>query len=302
MEQSKNILITGGTGFIGSYLCEELMRRGHYLTILTRSPEKYSDQSAKNQTFVSWEAPLVLEMDKADVVINLVGENIFGKRWTAEVKEKIYNSRIRTTKLLVDAMRKTDNRPELFISASGINFYKSKGDEVIDESDQQAMDFLAKVCADWESEALKAEELKIRTAIPRIAPVLQDNGGMIEKMKLPFQLFIGGALGSGNQYVSWIHMHDLCNAIIFPMENRELTGAYNATSPSPVIMDEFVKTLGKVMNRPSFFKVPGFGLKTLLGEGAEPILSSLRVQPKVLQTSGFEFVFEDLEEALADIL
>lgn len=302
MENFKKILITGGTGFVGGYLCEELMRRGHYLTLLTRSPGNYSDKNSKNLVYKGWDSSLTGLVEEADVVINLAGENIFGKRWTDKVKKRIYDSRIEITRKLVDAMKEAETRPGLFISASGINYYKSKGSDPIDESDGSGEDFLAQVCIDWETEALKAENLGVRTAVARIAPVLEDGGGMVEKMKLPFLLFAGGPLGSGEQYVSWIHMHDLCNAIIYPMENSTLSGAYNATSPEPVTMKLFAKKMGTVLNRPAFFRVPEFVLKTVLGEGAGPVLASLRVQPKVLQVTGFEFEFKDLEEALADIL
>lgn len=302
MENSKNILVTGGTGFIGSYLCEELMRRGHYLTILTRSPEKYSEQSSKNQAFMSWDDPLAPQMEKTDVVINLAGESLFGQRWTEQVKKSIYNSRINTTSKLVKAMKQAEKRPALFISASAVGIYGDRGDDLLDESEKPGNDFLSEICSDWEAESKKAKSLGVRVVNPRIGIVLEDNGGVAEKMKLPFTFFTGGPLGNGRQYVPWIHMADLCNALIYPMENETLEGAYNAAAPTPETMNELARVMGKVMNRPSIFRVPEFMLKLILGEAANPILSSLRVQPKVLQLTGFEFQFEDLEEALADIM
>jgi len=158
------------------------------------------------------------------------------------------------------------------------------------------------VCEDWENESRKAEELGVRVANPRIGIVLEENGGMIEKMVLPFKFGVGGPIGSGEQYVPWVHMTDLCNALLFPMSNESVTGPYNACSPEPETMNTLAKKMGKVLNRPSLFRVPEFVLNIALGEAAQPVLSSLRVQPKVLQTSGFDFIFEDLEEALADIL
>ena len=149
---------------------------------------------------------------------------------------------------------------------------------------------------------MQAEKHGVRVAIPRIAPVLEDGDGIVDKMKLPFSLFVGGSLGSGYQYLSWIHMYDMIRAIIFPIEYEDLSGPYNAASPNPVQMNEFAKTMGKVMNRPSLFKVPEFVLKTALGEAATPVLASLRIQPKKLQKAGFEFQFADLEVALGDIL
>ena len=302
MEKELQILITGGTGFIGDFLCERLARDGHYLTLISRSPEKYTEENAKNQKYISWDDDLAKEMDRADVVINLTGENLFGKRWTDEVKKRLYSSRIDLTNKLVNAMEASSTPPDLLISASGINYYGASGDKVLTEENGPGNDFLAKLCVDWEAAALRAEEKGVRVAIPRIAPVLEDGNGIIEKMKLPFSLFVGGSLGSGDQYLSWIHMYDMISALIFPIENDEISGPYNAASPNPVQMDEFAHTMGKVMNRPSLFKVPEFVLNAVLGEAATPVLASLRIQPKVLQQAGFEFHFADLEVALGDIL
>ena len=299
---SKKILITGGTGFIGTYLCSELLREGHYVTILTRNPGKYQDEQAKNRNYISQDKDLSEAMESVDVVINLAGENLFGQRWSDSVKKKIYDSRILTTSNLVKQMKTSKARPELFISASAVGIYGDQGDSVLDEDTGPGDDFLADVCRDWEIEAWKAEALGIRVAIPRIGIVLEENGGVIEKMKLPFSLFAGGPIGRGRQYVPWIHMQDLCNAILYPMRNESFSGAYNCTSPEPETMNVLAAALGRVLNRPSFFRVPEVMLKAILGEAAQPVLSSLRVQPKKLQLSGFRFEFEDLEEALADIL
>lgn len=295
-------LITGGTGFIGSNLRNMLLKDGHYITVITRSPEQYKGEMAENQKFIGWNDQLVSVMNESDVVINLAGKNLFGLRWTDKVKKELVDSRVDTTRTLVEAMEKADDKPDVFISASGISYYGDNGDELLDESNQPGDDFLAQLCIKWENEALNAEGLDIRTAIPRIAPALQDGGGFIEKMKLPFQLFVGGPVGSGRQYVPWIHMRDLCRAILYPVEVDDLQGPYNACSPSPVTMNEMAEVMGRVMNRPSFFRVPEFLVKAVLGEASIPVISSLNVQPKKLQFSGFEFEFEDLEEALADIL
>ncbi|TVR35496.1 MAG: TIGR01777 family protein [Balneolaceae bacterium] len=299
--ETKQVLITGGTGFIGQYLAEELMKQGHYITIITRSPDRYKAQSAKNQRFISWD-DLSDHMGKMDIVINLVGENLFGQRWTDSVKKKIYDSRILSTRKLVDAMRASVNKPEVLISASGVNYYKEKGEQVLTESSEPGDDFLAKVCIDWEKEAELAAELGVRVVISRFGVVLEKDGGVIEKMKLPFALFAGGPVGSGEQYMAWIHMKDLCRSILFAIENKDLDGVYNATAPEQVTMNEFAKALGRVMRRPSFFRVPEFALNLILGEAAAPVTSSLRVQPKVLQLTGFEFEFEDIELAIADII
>jgi len=299
--KEKNILITGGTGFIGGYLSDELLKDGHFLTIITRSPEKYKSVSSKNQKFITMDQ-VADRMPDMDIVINLAGESIFGQRWTDEVKNRIYESRINITRSLVEAMGATEEKPELFISASAVGIYGDSGDELLDEESSFGSDFLATVCVDWEEESKKAESLGVRVANPRIGIVLEKGGGVIEQMSTPFKLFVGGPVGSGDQYVPWVHMKDLCNAILFPINDENFSGPYNACSPNPATMNELAKALGRVMNRPSVFKVPEFLLNIALGEAAEPILASLRVQPKVLQKTDFKFEFEDLETALGDIL
>lgn len=299
----KKILITGGTGFVGEELRSMLLQQGHYITVITRNPKKYADEAAKNQQFISWDDNLKEAMNVADAVIHLAGEGIFSQRWTESVKKRIYDSRIDTTKKLVEAIEKADERPEIFISASASGIYGNRGDDVLDESEPAEQgDFLAKVCIDWEAEAQKATQLGVRVTNPRIGIVLEEGGGALEKMIPPFKMFVGGPVGDGKQYMSWIHRSDLCRALILPIENEEMEGPYNVCAPSPVTMNEFAETLGSVMNRPSVFRVPGFALEVAFGEGAKPIMDSIRMQPKALQVAGFEFQFEELEEALSDIL
>jgi uncharacterized protein (TIGR01777 family) len=296
------ILITGGTGFVGDELRTMLLKQGHHLVIITRSPDRYESETAKNQRFINWGADLVEEMSQVDAVINLAGENIFGQRWTEEVKQRIMDSRVETTKKLVDAMREADHKPEVLISASASGIYGDRDDDILDENEPKANDFLAEVCKAWEAEAHKAEELEVRVVIPRIGIVLEKGGGALEKMIPPFQFFVGGPIGDGKQYMSWIHRTDLCRAIAFPLEKEDFSGPYNVNAPSPVTMNEFAETLGSVMRRPSIFRVPRFALDIILGEAAKPVTDSARMQPKKLQTAGFEFHFEELEEALGDIV
>jgi uncharacterized protein (TIGR01777 family) len=297
-----NFLITGGTGFIGQELRETLLKKGHNLVIVTRSSKKYEDEAATNQRFVSWDDDLISEMNSVDVVINLAGENIFGQRWNDEIKERIYNSRIDSTRSLVESMKQADKKPSVFISASASGIYGDQGDSILTEEHKAANDFLANVCVDWEKESQKAKEYGVRVVNPRIGIVFEDGGGALEKMIPPFKFFVGGPIGDGKQYMSWIHRSDLVNALIFPVEKEEMVGAYNVCSPNPATMIEVSDTLGDVMNRPSFFRVPTFALELAFGEAAQPITGSIRMQPKKLQVHGFEFRYEELEEALADIL
>lgn len=297
-----NVLITGGTGFIGSYLRNLLLREGHFLTIITRSPDEYQDETAKNQQFFSWDDDLAAQMEKTDVVINLAGSSIFGKRWTEEVKQKIYTSRIECTRQLVEAIERAGDRPDLMISASGADYYEPAGDQVLHEGAPVGDSFLSKVCKDWEAAAHPVTELGVRLAMPRIGVVLEKDGGALQQMLLPFKLFVGGPIGSGEQYFPWIHMLDLCRGLIYPIENEQLEGAYNLSAPNPVPMNEFADELASQLHRPSLFRVPEFVLKMILGEAANPVITSKRVQPEKLHSHGFEFRFPYLRQALGDIL
>jgi uncharacterized protein (TIGR01777 family) len=296
------ILITGGTGFIGTYLRKHLLQRGYLVTIVSRNPEKYESETAQNQQFVSWKGDLVGEMEKADAVINLAGESIFGQRWTEETKQRIYSSRIDSTRQIVNAIRKANNPPSVLLSASAAGYYGDRGNEVIDETTEAGNDFLARVCIDWEAAAEKVTETGVRLAKPRIGIALEKGGGALQQMLLPFKLFVGGSIGNGEQYFPWIHMLDLCRGITFALENEKLNGAFNLNAPNPVMMDEFAKELGKQLGRPSIMKVPDFLLKLVLGEAAKPITNSLRLKPEKLEKLGFEFRFNHLEIALGDIL
>ncbi|MEX2585831.1 MAG: TIGR01777 family oxidoreductase [Balneolaceae bacterium] len=295
-------LLTGSTGFIGSYLRSMLLQDGHDLLVVTRSPESYTSLQSTNQQFISWDTDLSVQMESVDVVIHMAGENIFGQRWTDSVKRAIRESRILSTRRLVNAMEKASKPPELLISASGVGYYGDGGNKILDESSPVGDDFLASVCSDWELEALAAERFGVRVVTPRFGLALQADGGILEKMKLPFLLFVGGPIGSGDQYLPWIHMRDLCRVILYPVGKPGLSGPLNACSPAPVTMSEFTGIMGKVLNRPSLIRIPEWLLKGVLGEAAGPVVGSLNVRPKKLLDAGFSFEFEDLEEALADLL
>lgn len=297
-----NILITGGTGFVGSELCPLLLQEGHFLTIITRSPKRYKEEQAKNQQFISWDADLTEAMEKADAVINLAGENIFGQRWTESVKHRIHASRVESTEQLVEAIKAADNPPEVMVSASAVGYYGHRGADVLTEEEPPGDDFLAQVCVDWEAAARPVQEAGVRLAIPRLGIVLEKGGGALQKMIPAFKLFVGGPIGRGTQFVPWIHRHDLCRGLIYPIENESFEGAYNLNAPHPVTMQKFAEALGDVMNRPAKLQVPEFALNMMLGEAAEPILESLRAQPKRLLEDGFKFKFTHIREALSEIM
>lgn len=297
-----NIFISGGTGFIGSYLRIMLLQEGHMLTVVTRSPGEYENETARNQEFVSWDDDLVVQMEQADAVINLAGAPIFGRRWNEKIKEQIYSSRIESTRQIVEAVKRAENPPAVMVSASGANYYEGKGDKVLDESAEPADNFLAKVCLDWEKEARNVREAGVRLAISRIGVVLQEGGGALDQMLTPFRLFVGGPIGSGDQYFPWIHMHDLCRGLYFAVQEVSMEGPFNLNAPNPVTMRAFADELGEQLNRPSFFRVPEPVLELVVGEAATLITESLRMQPKKLQQHGFEFQYEYLNDALVDIL
>ena len=300
------ILITGGTGFIGSHLLRKLSQQNLLIVLLTRGSARTSYLNNASLKYVHWD-PLTRgewmnEVSGNDVVINLIGKNLFEQRWNNNVKKDILNSRIIPTSLLIDAIGLADRKPKLFISASAVGFYGSRGDETITEESSKGNDFLSDVVKQWEDAAYKAEQFGVRVATPRIGLVMEKRGGMIGKMILPFRLFAGGPIGSGKQFLPWVHMDDVVRGLLFPIENEQFHGIYNLVSPNPVRMNEFSKTFGSVLHRPSWMPVPDLALKILYGEGADAILSGQKVLAKKLLSSGFTFSFPDLDSALRNIL
>lgn len=295
-----NVFITGGTGFIGGHLVRALVERGDTVIIATRSPEKKSDsQSVRHVTL---EDGLSGHLEGCDVVVNLAGESLFGKRWTNSVKKRLRGSRIRTTRSLVEAMGRLDSKPALFLSASGVGYYGECGSDTVVEDRPAGDDFLAELCQDWELAAREAEQFGIRVVTPRIGVALGREGGALSTMLPVFRAFIGGSIGAGTQYFPWIHVEDLCRSFLFAMDSSAISGPYNASAPNPVTMDEFAKALGKSISRPSMFRVPEFGLNLVLGEAAIMITTSLNVIPKKILGEGFRFRFEHVDDALKDLL
>lgn len=291
------VLITGGAGFIGSALSRELLSSGHSVTITTRS------QSNSKQT-LTWQPPELIPSDTMsnfDAVVNLAGEPIASGRWTNVRKERIMSSRIYTTRALVQSMQNAHQRPTVLISVSAIGYYGAHGDEEVTEDTPPATDFLAEVCKAWEAEALKARGLGVRVVLIRIGAVLESDGGALPPMTIPFKFFLGGPIGSGRQWFSWIHRDDMVGIITYALENDFVSGSLNATAPQPVTNREFSSALGKALNRPSWLSVPGIIVKLSLGELGSILLTGQRVLPKKTLKAGYKFRFNEVNEALSAI-
>lgn len=291
-------LITGGSGFIGSALCRGLVADGHRVTVLTRDIER-ARRRVPESIF------LVDRLDFAedvDAVVNLAGENLAGGRWTAAHKHEFRASRIGTTKRLLDWIDRQERAPSVLVSGSAIGWYGPRGDEELDENAVAGNDFSAHLCRDWEAEAVQAEALGVRVCRLRTGIVLGAEGGALKKMLLPFRAGIGGRMGNGRQWMSWIARADLVALIRWLVENTSARGAYNGTAPMPVTNAEFARSLGAALRRPALLPTPAFALKILFGEMADILLTGQRVVPKRAAAEGFKFEFPDLAPALAAIL
>lgn len=299
-------VIAGGTGFIGSYLLHFLSRQPRQIVVLTRGNSRTTSLNASIIQYIHWDAyssgSWAAELSGCDVVINLSGKNVFDRRWNNEVKNQIVNSRVLPTRLLVEAMAHAERKPKVFISMSAVGFYGNRNDEILTEESAGGNDFLAEVVKQWESAAYSAKQFGVRVATPRLGLALQKNGGMLGKMLLPFQCFVGGPVGNGKQYLPWIHMEDVVHGLLFPVVNEKFSGVYNLVAPNPVTMKEFASTLGSVLRRPSWLPVPELPLALLYGEGAKVILSGQKAIPQKLTDAGFRFAFSDLSTALKNIL
>ncbi|VVH67239.1 Cell division inhibitor [uncultured Gammaproteobacteria bacterium] len=291
-----NILITGGTGFIGSTLCSRLLEEGNNkIVILSRHSEKI-----KPPIQAIAELNELKDNDAFDVVINLAGEPIANKRWSDQQKHQIFSSRINTTEKLIAYLETLENKPKLLISGSAIGYYGiDKTDTVIEEKDNGDNSFSSELCQKWEAVALKAEKLGIRTCLLRTGIVLGKNGGALNKMLLPFKMYLGGRIGNGKQWMSWIHIDDLIGIILHCINHDNLKGAVNGTSPNPVTNQAFTKTLGTVLKRPTIFPMPALVVKLLMGQmGEELLLAGKQIRPKKALDAGYIFKYKILEEAL----
>lgn len=291
-----NILIFGGTGFIGQHLTKAFIKKGYHVYISTRTPNKY--RSTKNITYVNSHVA-VRDLPKIDAVINLAGESLFGY-WTENKKKRILQSRIQSTKRIVQLMEQMEHSPEVFINASAIGYYGTSDEVIFTEATKQhGEDFLATVVRKWEDAAARAESLDIRTVYTRFGIVLGEQGAL-PLMSLPIKLGIGGKIGSGEQYMSWVHIDDVVGMLLFAIEDN-LSGPINITAPIPEQNKYFIKKLAKILKRPAFFPAPNILLKTILGEMSLLITDGQYVLPEKIQRAGYKFKFESLESALKNI-
>lgn len=301
----EKIAIAGATGFVGSRLVEQLTAQGHLVTILTRNPAQAASRFP--QAEVVGYSPLKSgtwqqSISGCDAVVNLAGEPIAEKRWTSAQKQSILDSRKLGTQKLVEAIELAAVKPQVLINASAIGYYGTSETAKFDETSPPGADFLAQVCTEWETAAQGVKSSGTRLVILRLGIVLGENGGALGKMLAPFSAFVGGPIGSGQQWFSWIHRDDVVKLIITAITDPQMEGVYNATAPHPVTMQNFAQTLGTVMNRPSWLPVPNFALEALLGEGAIVVLQGQQVVPTQTLAQGFEFEYPDLKPALAAIL
>jgi hypothetical protein len=306
-----HIVITGATGIIGTELAIRLVGAGKSVVVFARSPQAAAAKIPGAAGYVRWDADMesgdwTSALEGAHAVIHLAGKPLLDARWTEEHKAACYDSRIKGTRALVSAMNGLSKKPEVFISSSAIGYYGAyeRCDDTGDllESAAAGTDFLAKICHDWEQEALPAEKLGVRVVLLRTGIVLSTRSGMLQKMMTPFSFFVGGPVGSGNQCISWIHIDDEVAVILAALDNPAYRGPVNAVAPKPVTMKGFADELGAVMSRPSFFQVPKIAVQLLMGEGAEYAVKGQKVLPGVLQQHGFAFAWPQLHDALADLV
>ena len=299
------VFMIGATGLVGRALTLRLLGGGHKVSAWVRSEDRAGNLLGPDVRLVAAAGgaqALAQEVARADAVINLAGEPVLGGRWTAQRKAALHQSRIELTSLIVDTIRQSQQRPAVMISASAVGYYGDRGDELLDEHSAPEGDFLARLCTQWEEAAMRAEQAGVRVFIPRIGIVLGLEGGALAQMLPPFQFGAGGPIGSGRQWMGWIHLFDLVEIIATALEDERYRGAANAAAPSPVTNRDFARALGAVLHRPSFIPVPAIALRAMFGEGASVLAAGQRVVPARLSELGFRWRFERVEDALRHIL
>ena len=297
------IVLAGATGFLGRPLAASLAADGHDVTSLTRGAPRQDGSSQLTWTPDGTAGAWASALDGADAVVNLAGESIAGRRWSASRKQAMRDSRLLSTGSLVAAIERAGSRPPLLLSSSAVGYYGPRGDDVVTEEDGPGSGFLADLSVEWERAALAAQALGTRVVLLRTGLVLERDGGALEKMLVPFRLGVGGPVGSGRQYWPWIHRADWIALVRFLLTHPAASGPVNATAPAPVTNEEFSRTLARVLRRPCVFRAPAFGLRLAMGEMADALLlTGQQALPARAAAMGFRFAFEQLEPALRAIL
>lgn len=300
------IIITGGSGFIGQHLSKYLINSDYEVIILSRNPQRLQSRFKNKIRYLLWNdfdsSSWQEELESTEVVINLTGENIIQWPWTDLIKHKILYSRIHAGQTIVHAINNAEKKPRLLIQSSATGYYGNNIKDTLTEETPAGTGFLADVCQQWEQSTLDVESMGVKHCVIRIGIVLGKNGGLLKRMALPFKFFTGGPIGSGKQILPWIHVDDLVAAIRFLIESDDPKNIYNLCAPNPVTMKTFARMLGKVLKRPSFFKVPEIIVKMIFGEmGRETILAGQRAIPQALLESGYHFKLKNLDAALHEI-
>jgi uncharacterized protein (TIGR01777 family) len=295
------VAVTGSTGLVGTALVPALERDGHLVRRIVRGQVQDADRE------ISWDPAAgtidAAELNGIDTIVHLAGANIAGHRWTSAFKQTILKSRVEGTRLLCDALAKLEMKPSVLVSASATGFYGNRGDELVDESSSGGSGFLAEVCREWEAATKPARDAGIRAVNLRFGPMLSLEGGALAKMLPPFRAGLGGVIGSGKQYLSWITLEDAVAAIQFVLQAEQVAGPVNAVTPDAVTNYEFTKTLGRVLGRPTILPMPAFAARLAFGEMAdEMLLGGIRVEPRALVSAGFKFAYPLLEPALRHLL
>jgi uncharacterized protein len=296
-----NYLVTGASGFIGRHLVDTLLAAGHTVNYLGRKRSQAIDQRA---AFFSWNINQEPPLDcvcRLDASVHLTGEPI-AQRWNAEVKRRLYDSRVESTRNLVSAIAKLKYKPSVLVSGSAIGYYGERGGEVLTEDSAPGTGFISDLCVKWETEAMKAVGFGVRVVPVRTSIVLGRDGGALKQMAALFRFGLGGKLGSGRQWMSWIHINDMIRLLVFAANEPTLTAPVNGCSPNPVTNAEFTSELAQTLHRPALFSVPKFALRLILGEVANHVFESIRVLPKAAQRHGFDFEYPSLPAALENVL
>ena len=303
---NKKIIITGGTGLLGSKLGIKLSREGNEITLLTRNTSQAREELIWAKHIKEWDYTKPEQwkniIDGKDAVVHLAGANLSAKRWSDNYKKIIYESRINSTRNIVNVIKSCEVRPKVLITVSAVGIYGNRNDELLNENSKPGIDFLANLCKDWEEEAEKVENYHVRRVTLRLGIVLSREGGMLKKLLPSFKLFVGGSIGTGNQWIPWIHIKDATDIVDFVIKNDSVSGVFNCGAPGIVRMKDFTETLGRIINRPAYFRIPKFVLRMVLGEIADTIVSSQRISIEKLLGTGYNFKFGELESALKNLL